>query len=431
MDYAATLRFLYSQLPMYQRIGKAAYKENLDNTIALCKMLGNPEKKIKAIHIAGTNGKGSAAHMLASILQEAGLKTGLYTSPHLKDFRERIKINGKDISREYVVNFVDKYREGFQKIKPSFFEMTVGLAFDYFLSENTDIAVVEVGMGGRLDSTNVLKPLLSVITNIDYDHKAFLGDTLEKIAAEKAGIIKEKIPVVIGQTQQNIKDVFINKADRCEAPLFFADDCYVVSDVEEAFNSPKLRKVKVLHTDVGHHLLLELPLTGNYQKKNLVTALKAVDILKENGMSITNSDISNGIKNVVVNTGLKGRWHILAEKPLTICDTAHNEAGVNEVLKQLEEQHAAHWHIVLGMVNDKDTDRLLKLFPKHANYYFCKPDIPRGLSAAALKEKAANYGLCGHTYSTVEEAYANARAEATADDLIFIGGSTFVVAEVI
>jgi len=425
MNYSQTLTYLYSRLPMYQRIGKAAYKADLNNTIALCDLLGNPEKKIKSVHIAGTNGKGSVAHMIASVLQEAGYKTGLYTSPHLKDFRERIKINGLMIPEDFVIDFVAKHYQDFEKIELSFFEMTVGLAFDYFVKQKTDIVIVETGLGGRLDSTNVIKPLVSTITNIDYDHTALLGNTLQKIAYEKAGIIKRNTPVVIGQTQEEIIDVFVDKASIENSNLYFADKIYKTGP----FNTENI--IEVTHLPTGAIEYFSVPLKGNYQKYNLVTALNTIDVLEEKGFSVSKAQLMAGIKNTVSNTGLMGRWQVLSEKPKVICDTAHNTAGLKIVIEQLQSLFFENLHIVLGMVNDKEADDMLRLFPGKAIYYFCRPDIPRGLAVDVLAQAAAKYKLNGKTFESVDAAYKQALIEAKENDIVFVGGSTFVVAEVV
>lgn len=402
MNYTQTLEYLFSRLPMFQRIGKAAYKADLVNTHALCKALGNPQQKLKTIHVAGTNGKGSVSHMLASIFQEAGYKTGLYTSPHLKDFRERIKINGKPISKKTVCTFVEKNKTTFEEISPSFFEWTVALAFQYFFEEKTDIAIIEVGLGGRLDSTNVITPELSVITNISFDHKQFLGNTLKKIAKEKAGIIKTNIPVVIGEKHKDTTPVFLVHAKSMHAPIIFSQD-------------------------------LQLPifpcaLKGSYQKKNIQTVLAAIQQVS-NQWRITDYHVLNGLKNVVKNTGLKGRWQTLSRNPLVICDTAHNEAGIKEVMAQLLATSYHTLHIIFGVVNDKELHPILKLLPKDARYYFCQPEIPRALPSSSLKENASLYSLKGKAYPSVRNAISDANLKALANDLIFIGGSTFVVAD--
>jgi len=426
MNYRETLSWLYSQLPMYQRIGGEAYKANLNNTIALSNLLGNPQNYFDSIHVAGTNGKGSVSHMLASVLQEHGLKTGLYTSPHMKDFRERIRVNGQMISKRNVRTFVNRYKEVFEQMQPSFFEMTVGLAFDHFRKEEVDIAVVEVGMGGRLDSTNILIPLISVITNISFDHMQFLGDTLEKIAMEKAGIIKPGVPVVIGETQPETEFVFKKKAEETGSEICFAD-----------------QDARYWMRDTGPGILdlasdIHLPLKGLYQQKNLQTVLAVIESLNapSSGLRppascIRPQTIRRGIANVTINTGLKGRWQILEEKPLTIADVGHNEAGIREVLAQLNQTPYNNLHMVFGQVNDKDIGKILALLPKEATYYFCKADIPRGLDAEELQRQGAAVRLKGKSYGSVRKAYAAARKAAEPDDLVFVGGSTFVVAEVV
>ncbi|MBN1199590.1 MAG: bifunctional folylpolyglutamate synthase/dihydrofolate synthase [Bacteroidales bacterium] len=435
MNYQETLLWLYSQLPMYQRIGGAAYKDTLDNTITLCNLLGNPQNYFESIHIAGTNGKGSVSHMLASILQEQGYKTGLYTSPHLKDFRERIRVNGHLIPKRKVTAFIKKYREAFEQIQPSFFEMTVGLAFDYFREEEVDIAIVEVGMGGRLDSTNIITPLVSVITNISLDHMQFLGDTPEKIAIEKAGIIKPGVPVVIGETQPETEALFRKKAQDAGSFILFADQGTGYR------MSKRSGDPETSGPDAGY----QLPLQGSYQKKNLKTVLAVVEVLRHlrkpyvdpasgnlHPVSlITDQALRSGLNNVIVNTGLQGRWQILSERPLTICDTGHNEAGIREVVHQLAETPHNNLHIVFGQVDDKETESILALLPKEAAYYFCKANIPRGRDAFNLKHRAEEAGLKGSAYESVQKALAAARESARSDDLIFIGGSTFVVAEVL
>lgn len=451
---------MYDALPMFHRIGSAAYKANLDNTIAICNLLNNPQDKFKSVHIAGTNGKGSTSHMLASILQSAGYKVGLYTSPHLKDFRERIRINGKMIPQKFVIDFVSKHQSDFKRIQPSFFEMTVGLAFDYFSKQKVDIAVIEVGLGGRLDSTNVITPLLSVITNISYDHQNLLGTTLQKIAAEKAGIIKPGIPVVIGETQAGIKSIFTKKALDCNSPVFFADKLYKLKNYKQESKKGKLylcadvyRPTKLIISG----LRCELP--GLYQLKNIRTVLMAIEILSRPSLparlpklfnvgmvprlpaeafqrrhgpfNISFGHIYNGITSVVSQTGLMGRWQVLGEKPLVVADTGHNEAGIKEVLRQIRIIPHKKLHIVLGMVNDKDIKSILGLLPKGAIYYFCKPGIPRGLNEKELQQQAYRAGLKGSSFNSVKSAYKAARLEAAKTDMVFVGGSTFVVAEVV
>jgi dihydrofolate synthase/folylpolyglutamate synthase len=402
MTYEETLDWMFAQLPMYQREGKAAFKKDLTNTVAFSKILNFPENKFKSIHVAGTNGKGSTSHMLASILQEAGYKVGLYTSPHLKNFTERIRSNGVEIPKQKVAAIITKNRDFLEAQKLSFFEMTVGLAFDYFASEKVDIAIVEVGLGGRLDSTNIITPELSVITNIGLDHTQFLGETLPEIAFEKAGIIKHKIPVIIGEEQAAVKQVFLKKAEAENAPIYFASDT-----------------VKTFKTD----------LLGNYQQRNLKTAVGAIKLLK--GFQVSEQNIEKGLLNVVKNTNLKGRWQVLQEHPKVICDTAHNTEGLEVVLQQLKKETFKKLHIVLGFVSDKKLEDVLPLFPNNASYYFCKPDIPRGLSAAVLQEKAIPFNLSGKKYTSVKEALNSALLNANQQDVIYVGGSTFVVAEII
>jgi dihydrofolate synthase / folylpolyglutamate synthase len=406
MTYPETLDWMFSQLPMYQKQGASAYKEDLTNTILLANHLQNPEKDIKTIHVAGTNGKGSTSHFLASILQEAGYKTGLYTSPHLKDFRERIKINGEDISEDFVVEFIASNKSFFEENQLSFFEMTVGLAFDYFRQEKVDIAIIEVGLGGRLDSTNIISPLLSVITNIGLDHVQFLGNTIEKIAFEKAGIIKPKTPVVIGEYTPETKPVFEKKANETQSEIFFASDL-----IKETYPSVLL---------------------GDYQKQNKKTVLQAIRVLQsQDQFIISGENIKNGFWNVVKNTGLQGRWQQLKDAPKVICDTAHNKHGLEIVMKQVQREEFDTLHIVLGVVNDKDLGDILPLFPKNASYYFCRPTIPRGLDAIILQEKASHFELTGKVFNSVTEAYRKALENASESDFIYVGGSTFVVAEIL
>jgi len=402
MNYQQTLDWMFAQLPMYQRQGETAFKKDLTNILAFSRKLNFPEKKFKSIHVGGTNGKGSTSHMLSSILQEAGYKVGLYTSPHLKNFTERIRINGQEIPKKTVTSFINENKSFLESQKLSFFEMTVGLAFDYFANEKVDIAIIEVGLGGRLDSTNIIKPELSVITNIGLDHTQFLGETLPEIAYEKAGIIKENIPVIIGEEQVEVKDVFINKALENNSSIFFA--------FERDFK---------FKTD----------LLGDYQKNNSRTAATVISQIK--GFDVSDKNIEQGLLNIVKNTNLKGRWQVLEQTPKVICDTAHNKEGLLLVLNQLSNQEYKLLHIVLGVVSDKDLDSLLSLFPKQARYYFCKPNIPRGLSEDLLEQAANEFELFGDKYSSVEKAYASALLNANQNDMIFIGGSTFVVAEVI
>ncbi|MBN1650434.1 MAG: bifunctional folylpolyglutamate synthase/dihydrofolate synthase [Bacteroidales bacterium] len=421
MNYEETLHYLYSQLPVFQRIGAAAYKANLDNTYALMDSLDHPEKKFKSVHIAGTNGKGSTAHMLASIYQEAGFKTGLYTSPHLKDFRERIRMNGEMVSKESVVDFVEQYSEKFGSISPSFFELSMAMAFRYFADEQVDIVVLETGMGGRLDSTNIVNPELSIITNIGKDHMQFLGDTLSQIAVEKAGIIKQNTALIIGEKQTELRTVFERKAEEKHAPIFYAEDWVGLELIDHVKN--------IFRVDYNKNMLFEnlvFPLRGNYQLKNLKTVIAAAMYLK-----LPLHAIKLGIENVLKNTHFAGRWQTLSHSPLTICDTAHNEDGIRYIVDQLAQTPHKNLHFVLGVVNDKDIGNILAMLPKEAVYYFCKADIPRGLDAKILQDKAHQIGLVGEAYSSVKEALKIAQNRAAKDDLVFVGGSTFTVAEVV
>jgi dihydrofolate synthase / folylpolyglutamate synthase len=405
MAYQDTLDWMFSQLPMYQRQGDSAFKKDLSNTLKLSEHLSFPERKFKSIHVAGTNGKGSTSHMLASILQEAGYKVGLYTSPHLKDFRERIKINGNVVSKQFVTSFIKRNKKFFEANQLSFFEMTVGMAFEYFAKQKVDIAVVEVGLGGRLDSTNIITPEVSVITNIGLDHTQFLGNTLQLIAAEKGGIIKPNIPVVIGETQTETTPIFIELANKNNSKIIFAD--------QQA--TPKYQS----------------DLVGVYQAKNKVTVYHTIKQLENKGYKISKKNIEQGFLNVIKNTGLMGRWQILQTNPKVVCDTGHNREGLMYVVNQLNSEVYERLHIVFGVVNDKDLTKILDLLPKKATYYFCKPDIPRGLDASQLKVTLNKFGLQGEAYNSVNEAYKSAFKNANSNDFIFIGGSTFVVAEII
>jgi len=431
MNYSQTLDFLYNQLPMFQRVGASAYKTDLNNTITICKILGNPQTRFRSVHIAGTNGKGSVAHTIASVLQESGYKTGLYTSPHLKNFRERIKINGNKIPEDNVISFVEKYSRKFNNIEPSFFEYTFGMAMEYFAGQKVDVAVVETGMGGRLDSTNIITPILSVITNIGIDHTRFLGDTIEKIAFEKAGIIKPGIPVVIGETQNESRDVFLGVAAEKGSGIIFADQEYAYGNVIR-FEAGEEGAVFDLKKSNRNYLKnIKLPFSPDYQIKNAVTAITAIVQLLNSGYKIAELEIRNGLRHVIKNTGIKGRWQTLRNKPLTICDAAHNEDGIREVVTQIRKIKFNQLHFILGVVNDKQVGEILGLLPKEALYYFCKADIPRGLEQEALELQARDFGLMGKSYPTVKTAYKHALTNAGPDDLVFIGGSTFVVAEVI
>lgn len=428
MNYAETTNWMFNKFPMYQKIGAKAYKPDLGNIVELLAFLGNPEKKFKTVHVAGTNGKGTVSHTLASIFQECGYKTGLYTSPHLLDFRERIRVNGKMIDEQSVIDFIGNNKAKFEEMQLSFFEMATGMAFDYFAKEKVDIAIIEVGLGGRLDSTNVIMPELSVITNISLDHVNMLGNTLEEIAGEKAGIIKPNTPVVIGETQSETKDVFIKKAQECNAPIYFADQ--IVDCDKVHVESLDYQKFDIWKNNELYIEAVEFPLLGYYQKKNLATVICAVEILKEK-FNIDKKDIINGLEFVVKNTNLMGRWQVLSRQPLVIADTGHNVGGVKEITMQLGDMVFRKLHFVLGCVNDKDIDGILNLLPQYAEYYFCKADIPRGLDANILADKALQVGLRGNVYESVQQAYQSALNNAHFDDVVFIGGSNFTVAEVI
>src|SRR5690554_106848 len=405
MTYQDTVNWMFSQLPMYQRQGKSAYKADLKNTLLLAEHLKNPQHQLKTIHVAGTNGKGSTSHMLASVLQEAGYRVGLFTSPHLKDFRERIRINGVVVSKTFVREFIKQNKAFLESQHLSFFEMTSGMAFAYFASEKVDIAVIEVGLGGRLDSTNIITPEVSVITNIGFDHTQFLGHTLEAIAFEKGGIIKPGVPVVIGETQNETKQVFQELAKKNHSDIYFADTLI--------------------------HEVLPSDLKGSYQQKNIKTVLQALEVLKQKSYEISIEQIKKGLLQVVKNTGLQGRWQVLQEQPKIICDTAHNKEGLNYVIKQLAEESFNRLHIVFGVVNDKDLSSILDILPKNAMYYFCKPDVPRGMDANLLQAAFLAEGFQGKSYHGVNEALSAAKNKASEKDLIYIGGSTFVVAEII
>ena len=404
MNYQETLSWMFNRLPMFQTQGKTALNKKLDNILAFTSVLRNPQTKFKSLHIAGTNGKGSSSSMLASILQEAGYKVGLYTSPHLKDFRERIKINGKEIPESYVVNFISENKSFLEKHSLSFFEMTVGMAFSYFAEEKVDIAVIEVGLGGRFDSTNIIIPEVSLITNISKDHTDILGDTLPKIAFEKAGIIKQNVPIVISEYQEETAPVFTARAKEMKAPIIFAN-----------------------HIETS----LTTDLQGAYQEKNIKGVIAVTELLIHQGWDITPENIAQGLLHVVHNTNLKGRWQTLDSYPTIVCDTGHNVGGLTYVMEQLKKQTYTHLHIVVGFVKEKDVNSVLELFPKEATYYFCSPAIARGLNVDTLKEIATAKGLQGKAYSSVAEALDAAKAQALPSDFIFVGGSTFVVAEVV
>lgn len=405
MTYRDTLNWMFSKLPMYQRQGSIAYKADLSNSILLAEHLENPHRKIKTIHVAGTNGKGSTCHMLASILQESGLKVGLFTSPHLKDFRERIRINGECVSKEFVIDFIQRNKVFLEQLSLSFFEMTSGMAFDYFARQEIDIAVIEVGLGGRLDSTNIIIPEISVITNIGLDHTQFLGNTLDKIASEKAGIIKYKVPVVIGEFTSETRPVFELIAEKNNSEIYFASK---IDSVE-----------------------YDSDLKGLYQKNNIKTVAKTIEVLNNMGFGITKNQIKQGFLNVVANTGLQGRWQVLQDKPKIICDTAHNADGLRYVMKQLQSEDYRKLYMVFGVVNDKNIDSIIELLPKEAYYLFCRPDVPRGLDASVLAKQFLDIGFIGEVCDSVSHALAKANSKANKDDLIYVGGSTFVVAEII
>jgi dihydrofolate synthase/folylpolyglutamate synthase len=428
MNYKETLDFLFTALPMFQRIGAPAYKANLDNTLALDEYLDHPHTYFKSVHVAGTNGKGSVCHMLSAIFQEAGYRTGLYTSPHMKDFRERIRINGKCIDKQDVTDFVNNHKQFIDTLKPSFFEMTVAMAFDYFRKEKVDIAIIETGLGGRLDSTNVVQPVVSVITNIGLDHTNFLGNTLEKITVEKAGIIKYRIPVVIGETQK-IFPVFMKKANEMQATLYIADQWYRVEEIVPETIDRQSFQVYLKDDLIFDRMVTDL--AGKYQMKNLATVLRTIDVLKEAGFKVTDRAIFSGCKNVKRLTGIRGRWEILGTAPLVICDIGHNREGLMEVVRQINRTPHKKLHFIFGTVSDKDPAAVLKILPKEATYYFTRADIPRALAKEELFAMASKIGLRGAIYSTPAEALEAARQVSGSDDLIFVGGSTFVVAEVL
>lgn len=428
MTYTETLDFLYHSLPVFQHIGGSAYKPGFDNIVALEQELGEPHRRFRSVHVAGTNGKGSVSHMLAAVLQAAGYRTGLFTSPHLKDFRERIKVNGQMISEEEVVNFVEQHREAIDRIQPSFFEITTAIAFDYFAREQVDVAVIEVGMGGRLDSTNVIRPLASVITNISWDHAQFLGDTLEKIAGEKAGIIKEMTPVVIGESQIESQLTFITRAKECSAPILFADQLYRV--VDRQYVGVNQQQFTIESRLDGETFALTVDLLGDYQRKNILTVLTTLDVLNgSGGLTLPREAVVEGLASAAATTGLSGRWQVVNKAPLTVCDTGHNEGGLREIVAQIARQHYRKLYMVLGFVADKDLDKVLPLLPKEAHYLFTRAGIERALDEKLLAERADAYGLLGETLPNVTVAVKRARELASPEDMIYIGGSTFIVAE--
>ena len=419
--YQEVLEYLYTQLPMFQRVGGTAFRKDLVNTEALCDFLEHPQHRFKSIHVAGTNGKGSSSHMIASVLQEAGYKTGLYTSPHLKDFTERVKINGEPVAEHFVVSFINRILPVIETLSPSFFEITVALAFNYFAQQQVDIAIIEVGMGGRLDSTNVIQPELSLITNISEDHKQWLGDTLEKIAFEKAGIIKDHTPVVISEKQPEITHVFDQKATDLNASLSYASDEYSVSTQNDKWS---------VRLDQQIYLEIEPGLVGDYQCYNLPGVLKAIELVAKRGFRIEKKHIERGLEHVVSNTGIKGRWQVLGENPFMVCDVAHNVAGVKSIMDQVKKKLHGELHIIWGMVDDKEIDDILRLLPTTAYYYFCQAGIPRAKKARELQKEASHHQLQGTVIENVNLAIQEALSVAKTNDLIFIGGSNFIVAEI-
>lgn len=427
MNYGKTIEFLFSQFPAYHRIGKAAYKNDLHNSKELDEYQGHPHLKFRSIHIAGTNGKGSVSHMIASGLMEAGYKTGLYTSPHLLDFRERIRVNGKMISKGSVTGFVRKHSAYLRSLKPSFFEMTVALAFEYFAEQNVDIAVIEVGLGGRLDSTNVINPVLSVITNIGHDHMDLLGSSLDKIAIEKGGIIKRKVPVVIGETQPEIKDIFITLAREADSDIYFADQNFLCELGEMNYKKGG-RKYRITDTYDNTNFTGRITLGGDYQAKNIKSVFQSFKVL-DGIFEVSHRNILDGIRKVVSNTQLKGRWQIIGRKPLTICDTGHNMEGLMDVMNQINNIPFRKLHMVIGFVNDKDLSLILPLLPVEGAYYFTKASVTRALDEQVLMCEAAGFGLKGRCFNNVGSAVHAAGADASENDLIFIGGSTFIVAD--
>lgn len=426
MNFEQTVQYLYSKLPMFTRVGAAALKKDIDNTVLLCAALENPHEKFKTIHVGGTNGKGSTSHMLAAILQQAGYKTGLYTSPHLKDFRERIRVNGEMVSEEFVINFVENQKQNIETIQPSFFEVTVAMAFSYFEEQQVDIAIIEVGLGGRLDSTNIIQPELAVITNISLDHTNLLGNTYAEIAFEKAGIIKKETPIIIGERHNETDNVFVEKATAENAPLFFAEDHLKINLTNE---DTEVLTVNVYQDEAVLIEGLKLDLTGIYQLKNIATVMQTVVQLRGLDFKITDEQLKQALQNVKELTGLKGRWYTISKDPLIICDTGHNKAGLTEVVKNIAKTQFNNLHFVVGMVKDKDINGVLALLPKNAQYYFCMPNLERALPADELQQAAEIHMLKGEIFNSVSDALKAAKNNYQNGDLIFIGGSTFVVAE--
>ena len=430
MTYSETLAYLYEQLPMYQRVGAVGFKKGLGNTLVLAEALGHPERQFRSVHVAGTNGKGSSSHLLAAVLQAAGYKVGLYTSPHLREFTERIRVNGQELPAEYLVEWVDRWRSLFEEVQPSFFEMCVALAFAYFAEQRVDVAIVEVGLGGRFDSTNIITPLVSLITNISFDHQALLGNTLPEIAGEKAGIIKPGVPVVVSQSQPEVADVFKREAAAQLAHLVFADQIYHATFAAEPSAETGLRPLYITQHGRPYLPNAELGLPGDYQQFNLPGVLATLDELRAQGFRITEAAVRTGLRQVTALTGLRGRWSIIGRRPLVVCDTGHNAAGLRLVVAQLRRLKYQKLHLVIGTVNDKDVPAMLALLPAGGTYYFCAANIPRALPAQELAASATEAGLAGQAYDSVAAAVAAARAAAGPDDVVFIGGSTFVVAEV-
>jgi dihydrofolate synthase / folylpolyglutamate synthase len=429
MTYKETINYLYAQLPVYHRIGKAAYKADLGNALELDEYFGHPHKKFRSVHVAGTNGKGSVSHMIASVLQEAGFKTALYTSPHLQDYRERIKINGNMIPEDEVISFIEKHIDILNLVKASFFEMSVAMAYDFFARSDVEIAIIEVGLGGRLDSTNIITPLLSVITNIGHDHMDILGNTFEKVAGEKAGIIKKNVPIIIGEKHNLTKDVFIEKAADMKAELFFTEDFYNCRLENLNIESGK-RKFCLTKKDQTYEICGETELGGDYQSKNIAVVALATDILRRH-LQISSDSLIDGIRKTVINTELKGRFQIIGREPLMICDTGHNREGLEYVIDQVKRISKAKLHIVIGFVNDKDLSGVLPLFPNNATYYFTKASVPRALDENVLRSEAFPFGLRGDSFINVSLALEAAKRNSGREDMIFIGGSTFIVADLL
>lgn len=428
MTYKETIDFLFTATPVFQNVGGDAYKPGLSNIEALEESMGNPHRRFRSVHVAGTNGKGSTSHMIAAVLHAAGYKTGLFTSPHLNDFRERIKIDGVMISEAEVVDFVERNRLNIETVKPSFFEITSSMAFDHFARHGVDMAVIETGLGGRLDSTNILRPLVSVITNISFDHSEYLGDTLEKIAGEKAGIIKPGIPVVIGESGLESKFVFIAKAKECMSPIIFADQTYRVL-AQTYTEGGQIFEIESLLD--GHRFELAVDMKGIYQRKNILTALAALDVLNGSGINITRENVCQGLATAAMSTGLHGRWQTIGHSPLVVCDTGHNEGGIRELTAQIERNDYRKLWMIVGFVREKNLAKILPLMPREAEYIFTRPSVERGLDPRILQKEAALYGLTGKVVPTVEEAYRQALSAAAPEDMIFIGGSTFVVADLL